>query len=362
MPRHATPSALRSRPGLELGPARDVATRIVANGTLPCAVFGVVDAGGVRGSVAISGDGNEVDEDSIFFLASVTKPIVATAIMQYVDEGRLDLHAPLARYLPGFAGPERQAVSAWHILTHSSGLPDMPVETLYRERPSYAQALADAMAGTPRFAPGSRFEYASTPWLLLAETMARLSNRPFPETLRIRLTDPLGMADSTFDPRYDRGRAVSLRGLEINNRLIEAIMLRFLARATLPGGGMFGTLRDLLRLGRALLPPTDRAAEAGPRILSQAAVREMGRLQTAGLTETLEDGSTQEARFALGWSKPSSRMPGTPSAFTHGGASGSRLWVDPDAGLAYAFLSNLWGAPSEPAYEVLEEVYRAWGD
>jgi CubicO group peptidase (beta-lactamase class C family) len=348
-------------PPLDLGRAREVAVRAVESGALPCAVFGVVDAHGIRGLASIDGPDVAVDEDTIFFLASLTKPIVATAVMQYVDEGRLDLQAPLARYLPEFSGSERERVTAWHILTHSSGLPDMPVEVLFHDRPSYAKALAAAMSSTPGFSPGSRFEYASSPWLLLAATMARLSNVSFVQALSLRLTGPLGMIDTTFDPRYDRGRAVPLRGLEINNWIIETIMLRFLARATLPGGGMFGTLRDLLRLGRALLPPAVDLVDPAPRILSHEAVREMGRVHTAGLLETLEDGSTQEVRFGLGWGKPSSRMPGTSAAFTHGGATGGRLWIDPDAGLAFAFLTNLWGAPDEPAYEVLEEVYRAWG-
>jgi CubicO group peptidase (beta-lactamase class C family) len=285
---------------------------------------------------------------------------VATAVMQYVDEGRLHLQAPLARYLPEFSGPEQLMVTPWHILTHSSGLPDMPVETLYRERPSYAQALSAALLGRPRFAPGSRFEYASSPWFLLAETMARLSSISFARSLTMRLTGPLGMIDTTFDPRYDRGRVASLRGIEINNRIVESIMLRFLARATLPGGGMFGTVRDLLRLGKALLPQGEDTIEPATRILSHHTIEEMGRVHTSGLVETLEDGSTRPVRFGLGWNKPSSRMPGTTSAFTHGGAGGGRIWIDPDAGLAFVFLTNLWGAPDDPAYEVLEEVYRAW--
>lgn len=345
---------------LDLGPAREVVTRAVRSGTLPCAVFGVADARGVLGTVAVDGRTRGVHEDSIFFLASVTKPIVATAVMQYVDEGRLDLHAPLGRYLPELAPATAEQVTAWHILTHSSGLPDIPVEQLYRERPAYARSLAMMLAAVPEEEPGTRFAYASAPLVLLAETMARLSGLPFPRALSLRLTGPLGMVDTTFDPRYDRRRAVSVTGLEVDNRLVEEIMLRFLARATLPGGGMFGTVRDLLRLGRALLPPAEGpAVDPPPRVLSRAAIEEMGRLHTEGLLETMEDGTPREARFGLGWAKPAEWMPGTPDAFTHGGAAGGRLWVDPGAGLAFVFLTNLWGAPDGVPYEVLDAVYRA---
>lgn len=351
------------RPRLDLSAASDAAKVAVDDGTLPSVVFGVSDALGVVGTVAVDGPDTRVDEDSIFFLASVTKPIVATAVMRYVDEGRVDLRAPLARYLPEFDGPARERVTAWHILTHTSGLPDMPVEELFSRRPAFDEALRVELGSTPTFEPGSRFSYASSPFLLLAEVMARASGVSFSQVLQMRVTGPLGMHDTTFDPRYDRRRAVSLKGLEINNRVVEEVMVRFLARATLPGGGMFATVGDLLRLGRALLPaPNDGSGDsaASPRILSAEAIAEMSRLQTEGLEETLEDGTTQLARFGLGWAKPSEQMPGTGTAFTHGGAAGGRLWIDPDAGLAYAFLTNQWGAPSETAYAVLEEIYRAW--
>ncbi len=79
--------------------------------------------------------------DSVFFLASITKAIVATAVMRYVDEGRLDLQASLGRYLPELKGSALEDVTAWHVLTHTSGLPDMPVDSLRRERPTYQRSL-----------------------------------------------------------------------------------------------------------------------------------------------------------------------------------------------------------------------------
>ena len=244
-----------SHPGrLDLEAAREVAARAVHDGSLPGLVFGVIDAAGRREIAAVPGPGTEVRPDSIFFVASVTKAIVATALMRYVDEGRLDLHAPLATYLPGFRGAGREALSAWHVLTHTSGLPDTDIEAMRRERPSYARFVARVRAATPAWPPGSRYEYNSSAWLLLSETMARLSTMPFPRALERRLTGPLGMTDTTFDPRYARQRLVAMSGFGIRTRITGEVLLRFLARATLPGGGMFSTVGDLLRLGSALLP------------------------------------------------------------------------------------------------------------
>ena len=117
----------------DLSHAVDVATRAVADGVLPCLAFGVVDGDGRSEIVTLARPPLEVHDDSVFFIASVTKAVVATAVMQYVDEGRLDLHVPMRRYVPEFAGDGREAVTAWHLLTHTSGLPDMPVEQMRSE-------------------------------------------------------------------------------------------------------------------------------------------------------------------------------------------------------------------------------------
>jgi CubicO group peptidase (beta-lactamase class C family) len=210
---------------------------------------------------------------------------------------------------------------------------------------------------------------------VLAEAIARLTGMPYPEAMRRRVLAPLGMHDTTFDPRPMRSRVMTMHGIPIRNRLVQAMILRFLAGATMPGGGLFGTVEDLLRFGRALLPAS-RAP--GPRILSWALIEEMTREQTAGVLEHLEDGTTREPRYGLGWGKPSPfglppsvlgppvetsvRVPASTSTFTHGGACGSRIWVDPERDLVFAFLTNEWGVSDAPMYAVLAEVYRAWDD
>jgi CubicO group peptidase (beta-lactamase class C family) len=283
--------------------------------------------------------------------------------MQYVDEGRLDLDAPLARYLPAFSGRGRDEVSAWHVLTHTSGLPDLPMATLRARRPSYQQLLSEALGGVPAWEPGSRYEYNSAAWVLLSESMARLSGMAFATALRTRLTQPLGMVDTTFDARYARARIRPMDGFGIGNRIVGELLLRFLARAQLPGGGLFGTVPDLLRLGQALLPPPPEArnGEANVRVLSRSAIARMSERQTDGIPHVAEDGSSSYVAQALGWRKPGPGWPASEAAITHGGISGSRIWVDPEHGFAYAFLTNLWAAPDDPAIEILDEVYRALG-
>ena len=101
--------------------AAQIADEAVKNGPQPCAVIAVADREKTLWThVSPGADG--VGLDSIFLIASITKPIVATAVMQLVEQGKLLLSAPVATYLPEFAANDKGAVTAWHLLTHSSGL------------------------------------------------------------------------------------------------------------------------------------------------------------------------------------------------------------------------------------------------
>lgn len=349
-------------------PAREA----IDAGVLPCAVIGVSDAWGTLHLQALSGPTDKPPVDARFFLASVTKPIVATAVMQLVDEGRLDLHEPLIGLLPELAGVTwRERITAWHVLTHTAGLSDVPPQVLTRQRPPYKRMLAKVVAEVPTWEPGTRFRYCSDSFYLLAEAIARLTGMSFPVALRRRLLDPLGMDGVTFDVRPERARAIQVRGAPLGNVVVRELLLRFLANATLPGGGLFGTAEDLLRFGRALLP---RRGQEGPRVLSQARIDEMLREQTAGIPELREDGTVRDPHYALGWRKRSERssgrlddgfdaalvIPASPGTATHGGASGTRLWVDPERDLVFVFLSNTWYGDDAPSHAVLRRIYAAW--
>jgi serine-type D-Ala-D-Ala carboxypeptidase len=343
---------------VDLAPARETAARQVADGVVPCAAFGVIDAGGRFRCDFVPGREGRLDLRTVFFLASLTKGIVATAAMRYVDEGRLDIEARLERYLPDLAGSDAGTVTAWQVLTHTSGLPDMPLQSLRDERPTYERALRWVRESRCLTPPGTAYSYNSVSFVLLAELMSTLSDTSFEEALARRLTDPLGMSDTTFDARPLRERVLPVHGIGADNRLVQEVMLRFLAMARMPGGGMFGTLRDLLQLGRALLP-VDTCAP-GPRVLSQSAIDEMTRNHTEGWTHVSEDGVEREVRQGLGWRKPQRDWPGSALAFTHGGITGGRLWVEPESGFAVAYLTNAWGAPIEASLSVIDEVYRVW--
>jgi CubicO group peptidase (beta-lactamase class C family) len=160
------------------------------------------------------------------------------------------------------------------------------------------------------------------------------------------------MVDTSFDPRYARRRVRPVSGVDTRNRLVAEILLRFLARAQLAGGGLFGTLPDLLRLGRSLLPGT-----SAPHVLSESAVEAMSAPQTQGIPHIAEDGTETFVGQAVGWRTPAPGWPDRPGVITHGGISGSRIWVDRPGGLVFVLLTNRWEAPDEPTIALLESVY-----
>lgn len=345
---------------------------LVADGTLPSAVLGISDAAGTRLiHVARGARDRRIEPDSLFFLASVTKPIVATAIVQLVDEGRLDLHHPIGERLPAFRGGRRDLVTPWHILTHTSGIPDLDLDRLRRSRPSYERLLAKVIASEPTFDPGSRYVYGSDGFYLLAELLRAHTGMGFGDALRTRVLAPLAMDDTRFDVRRVLGRVVNVHGIARADPITRRVITRFLAAATLPGGGLFGTAEDLLRFGRALLPRAVVPADA-PRIVSEQAIELMTREHTLGILEQLEDGTTREPHYALGWHKPHPGpdggvtlagvpIPTSASAFTHGGISGTRLWVDPERSLVVVVLSNQWALDQEPVARIVAAVYAGFG-
>lgn len=370
----------RLEPGV-LRACLEPAAQAVAAGLLPCAVVGIADSQGVLGLEVLAGPGTpRLRGESIFFLASVTKPIVATALMRLVDAGSVDLDAAVQSYVSAFRGAGKERVTVRHVLTHTAGIADLDPDLLRRQRPSADRMLALVCSSDLRFEPGTRYEYCSASFFLLAEIMARVTGLPFPAALGRLVLDPAGMADTSFDPRYARSRIVTVEGVPLRNFIVRELTLRFLARATLPGGGLFGTAADLLSFGGALL----RSFSSSEGFLSGSAATEMTTEQTTGILEISADGATRDPRYALGWGKPRPDgsipsvvpimeadlegdgpvpwVPASPSAFTHGGATGTRLWVDPERDLVFVFLTNLWGASDGPMFDCLARVYRSLGD
>lgn len=343
-----------------LGRAFDVAARHVADGAAPWCVLGVATRDRV---VRVDAWGNgpagaAIGTESVGLVASITKPIVATMVLQLVAEGSLALDEPLERLLPESADPQLgPPVTAWHLLTHTSGLADLDLEDLLGRGTSHEDVVRRLLREPRRAAPGSAFVYASATFDLLAALVTRLDGRPYPEALSARVLEPLGMHATTFDPRpASLGRMVRplTAPLPQGTPLPDATLDGFI-RLAMPGAGLWSTAGDLLRFGRAFA----RGGELdGARILPQAFVDLMTREVTVGglgaATNPLES-----EHYALGWGTAAISDPGSRRSFFHGGITGTRLWVDPPNDLVVAYLTGAWDQPAWPADAVVNAVYAA---
>jgi CubicO group peptidase (beta-lactamase class C family) len=346
----------------------DLAREQVADGTVPFAILAVATADGLVRAEAYAGPrAPRVRLDTICLLASITKPIVATAVLQLVAEGRVALDDGIDRYLPELVDPARQPVTIWHLLTHTSGIPDFDLEDLLATRPDRGELLRRAATAELRFAPGSRYEYVSSSFELLGAIVERARGERLEATLRRTILGPLGMADTTFAPSGRRSLRLAplaaARGSDPASgwepRSTSLGEVRYFAGLSLAGAGLFATAADLVRFGRAML----RGGELdGARILPRAYVELMTREQTVDGLGAATDPPASE-HYALGWGKPDLRTsPASPDAFGHGGATCTRLWVDPAHDLVVVHLSGVIGITHRPLDTVLATVYAALRD
>lgn len=333
-----------------------------AGGTAIAAVA-VGDASGTVRKALYSGPGlKRHDADSIFYLASVTKPIFATAVMQVVEEGQLELHEPIARHLPEFRGdPQRERVTLWHLLTHTSGLDDGSTEMIFRERPRHDRLIARSLAAEIRFEPGSRYQYTSASFFVMEELCRRVTGEAPEDFLANRILEPLGMQHTGYDPRGRGRRIVPVSGVGANNPITRYLMVRFMVAMSHPGGGLFGTLDDLVHFGAAWLSP--QRTDGGRWLpLAPETAALMGEDQLHGLPG-LSDGEETSMHHGLAWQKPTlmKNLPGGPDVIDHGGASGTRLWIDPANQLVFVYFTAEWNPSREIERRTLRDVYDALG-
>ncbi len=180
---------------------------LVQRHRLPGLALGVVRDGKVlyaQGFGEISrGSGREITTQSIFHLASVSKLFVATAVMQLAEAGKLELDAPLTKYIPYFrlAEEESKTITVRQALTHTSGFPD--VRDYEWDKPQYDEGAAEryvrSLAGEKMlFSPGKGSRYSNMAFDTLGDVIAKVSGMPFEDYVQAHILEPLGMKSSSF--------------------------------------------------------------------------------------------------------------------------------------------------------------------
>jgi CubicO group peptidase (beta-lactamase class C family) len=329
-----------ARPGLEtslLDSAYAAVAEGVASGALASGVLAVATSDEV---VRLEAFG-PVATDSIFLIASITKPSFATSVMRLVERGHVLLNEPAARHVPEFAANGKQDVRLWHMLTHTSGL-DQPWfdQASGPKRWEWPSVVARACAAPLQFLPGSRYSYCNPPFFVMADMIQRLTGTDHAAYLRQAVLEPLGMRDTSFTPP-DSSRVVPVLDPPWRDEPEQAGWIGLQN----PAGGLWSTAGDLVRFGQMLLHDGELD---GYRVVAPATLRAMSTLQTAGILSVTGAGEFS-AYYGLGFSKAgpdSDRGPSpelrSPAGFGHGGATGTYLWVEPEFDLVFVFLTNRW--------------------
>ena len=286
--------------------------------------------------------GREMEKDAMFWIASMTKSVNATAVMVLVDEGKLSLDEPASKWLPELASvkladgsaPEKP-ITLRMLLSHTAGIafpPRKPTDGAISLKAYVASLLKTPLA----FQPGSSYEYGFGP-TVSGRIIELVSGMTYDAFLHAKIFQPLGMKDTMFNPD-DAHRARIARTYKMDDETHElapgynpfVTSDASVTHMVEPAGGLFSTAADM---GRFYAMIANGGELDGVRILTEKSVRDMTTPVTAG---------GKQLNYACGWQcnietqRVNSQMP--VGSFGHGGAFATNGCIDPKSGIVTVFM------------------------
>jgi uncharacterized protein YbbC (DUF1343 family)/CubicO group peptidase (beta-lactamase class C family) len=284
-------------------------------------------------------------EDTVFDLASLTKPIAtATSLMLLVEQGKVRVSDPVAQYLPAFAAKGKEKITLEQLLLHTSGLIADNAVADYKD--GHDKAIERICDLTPTQPPGAKFVYSDVNFIVLGEIVAKVSGKPLDEFAKANIYQPLGMTATGYKPDDVLKKRCAPTEQREGHWMIGEVHD---PRSYLLGGvaghaGLFSTADDLAVYARMLL---HEGSLNGKRILSPQTVRFMTTPRDIPLTPTplpnRGERGRGEGQRTYGWDAKtsfSSNRGELFKGFGHTGFTGTSLWIDPDSDTAVIFLSN----------------------
>ncbi len=296
-------------------------------------------------------------KDSLFRIASLTKPVTCAAIMVLVDEGRIALVDPVQKYLPEYAGlkmktcpgtsgyacqsanPSR-AINIEDLMTHTSGLPAAGPR-VNPEPHTLAELVTQGAKSELLFEPGTRWNYSNIGIDILGRIIEVVSHQSFDEFLRTRLFEPLSMRDTFFFiPPDKQSRLATLYSYD-HGKLTSAEAewgAQQRGHIPIPAGGLVSTAADMLRFNEMM---RNGGTLDGKRVLSAAAVH----LMTISHTGDLPAGWAPGVGHGYGYEvvrEPAGMFRyNSLGTYVKGGAYRTYEWVDPEKQLTGVFMMQL---------------------
>lgn len=309
---------------------------------------------------------DDSSDETLFLVASITKPVLAMGILQLVERGELLLGTKVSEVIPEFGKAGTYGITVRHLLTHTSGLPDMLPNN--RELRASHAPLSDFVKGTCRvdlsFPTGRDATYSSMGFTLLGEIIQRLTGQSAARYLKESLFEPLGMKETVLGApeEWYVGDSPTI-GRVAESRIPEEWDLdedwnwnsRYWRTLGAPWGGMISSSSDLSRFARMML---GEGKLDETRVLSRQTIQSATSNQLEPLKDIPEP--TRRCRsWGLGWRRHWPAHSANfgdllgPNSYGHWGATGTVLWIDPDAGIWSVVLTT---EPQEPRGTLLARL------
>lgn len=291
-----------------------------------------------------------MQKDSLFWIASMTKPITSLAILMLQEEGKLSIDDPVAKYLPEFTHQllikEKTAeqtilvkparpITIKDLLTHTSGLvSNSPLDGDALDVLTLKEAVITYALSPLQFEAGSKWSYCNPGINTLGRIVEVVSGEDYAKFLDKRLFKPLSMRSTTFWPdKKELSRLATSYKPTADGKGLEPVGIRYLTppfsdkkRAPLAAGGLFSTAEDLYKLYQMLL---DGGVVGKKRFISEVSLR----LMTTNHTGTMKAGFADGMGMGLGFQIVREAIGVTatlsPGTYGHGGAHGTQGWIDP---------------------------------
>jgi CubicO group peptidase (beta-lactamase class C family) len=301
--------------------------------------------------------------DTVFWVASMTKPLAGVAIMMLAEEGLLNVDDLVEEHLAEFGDvwmvaersddsmtlkrPARK-ITIKDLLTHTAGLPNVPIP---RSTSTLGELVAMSGRSPVQFEPGSRWQYSNAGIDALGRIVEVISGMPYDAFLKERVFAPLKMRNTSFHPtrRQARRLAKSYQKNRENNELEETDIyfvksdLWDTTRTVRPAGGLFSTAEDMFRFYQMML---NGGEWKGRRLIAEDSVRELTRTQTGEIKTGFTAGMSWGLAFQV--VKEPQGVTGmlSPGTFGHGGAYATQSWADPGKGAIFILMVQRRGLPN----------------
>jgi CubicO group peptidase (beta-lactamase class C family) len=291
--------------------------------------------------------------DTLFWIASMTKPLTAVSILMLQDEGKLKVSDPVEKFIPEFAGLKTPAGGPAHItieqiLTHTSGLGEGDAGAI-KSAHSLRDLIPIYLASPMLYEPGDHWRYTQSGINVAARIVEVTSGLSFDDFVSKHILRPLGMKNTTFYPSKKQLSHLATPYIKDKQTgtLTAAPYAAYGNKGQPPfgNGGLFSTGPDYARFCQMLL---NGGTWKGKRYLSDAAFQQLttvhtGELKT-GFLQTEEYGNRgMNYGWGIGVVILKAPHPGvaqmlSPGTYGHGGAWGTQAWIDPVRGLAYILM------------------------